>query len=84
MIILTCPVLSFVGVEGMYKVGQFVRLHTSDNWNELYGIIDEICGDIIAVYCITMPSWRYHVQMENAGNVIELLDVTQKNVIKTI
>ena len=56
-----------------YSIGTCVKLHTNDDWNDLYGIIDDFVRDTIAVYCISMPSSRYYVDISEAGNILELV-----------
>jgi len=54
-----------------YSIGTRVKLHTEDDWDELYGIIDDLIGDTIAVYCRAMPSYRYFVSLNEAGKRLE-------------
>jgi hypothetical protein len=56
----------------MPKEGLYVRLHTGDEWNGLYGIISEISDEIIAVFCVTMPLYRYFVWRD--GNEAQILE----------
>ena len=60
------------GVE-RYSIGTHVKLHTHDNWNNLYGVVDDLVGDTIAVYCINMPLHRYFVSIKDAGKVLEFV-----------
>ena len=55
----------------MYEKGSHVRLHTSDSWNNLVGIVDEVHGDSIAVFCTLMPMFRYFVSILEADVVLE-------------
>ena len=55
----------------MYEKGSHVRLHTSDSWNNLVGIVDEIQEDTIAVFCTLMPMFRYFVSIVEADSVLE-------------
>ena len=55
----------------MYVKGTHVRLHTGDSWDKLVGIIDEIHGDTIAVFCTLMPVFRYFVSTIDADKVLE-------------
>ena len=55
----------------MYAKGSQVRLHTSDSWNNLVGIIDEVHEDSIAIYCTLMPMFRYFVSKFEADSVLE-------------
>jgi len=56
-----------------YSIGTYVKLHTNDTWNDLHGIVDDLLGDVIAVFCIKMPMYRYYVRFDDAGRVLELL-----------
>jgi len=56
-----------------YSVGTYVKLHTNDTWNDLHGIVDDLLGDFIAVFCITMPMYRYYVSYHDASNILELV-----------
>jgi len=56
-----------------YSVGACVKLHTNDDWNNLYGIIDDCIRDTIAVCCISMPTSRYYVDINEAGDILELV-----------
>jgi len=56
-----------------YSVGTYVKLHTNDTWNDLHGIVDDLLGDVIAVFCITMPLYRYYVNSNDAYRVLELI-----------
>ena len=57
----------------MYSVGDQVRLHTHDSWNDLYGIIENVLGELIVVFCVTMPMYRYYVWRNEANIVLELM-----------
>jgi len=59
------------GVIKMYEKGSHVRLHTSDSWNNLIGVVDEVKGDTIAVFCTLMPMFRYFVSTLEADLVLE-------------
>ncbi|MCL2152627.1 MAG: hypothetical protein FWH57_06680 [Oscillospiraceae bacterium] len=56
-----------------YSIGAHVKLHTDDTWDNLHGIIDDLMGDIIAVFCVTKPMYRYYVSFNDAGRILELL-----------
>jgi hypothetical protein len=56
-----------------YSIGTHVKLHTDDTWNDLHGIIDDLMGDVIAVFCVTKPMYRYYVSFNDAGRILELL-----------
>jgi len=56
-----------------YSIGTYVKLHTNDTWDDLHGIIDNYHGDVIAVFCITMPLYRYYVNKNDANRVLELV-----------
>jgi len=56
-----------------YSVGTRVKLHTHDDWDSLYGIVDELVGNTIAVSCITMPQYRYFVSLDDASRVLEFI-----------
>jgi len=56
-----------------YSVGTHIKLHTNDAWNNMHGIVDDMLGDIIAVFCVTMPLYRYFVSASDAGRILELL-----------
>ena len=55
----------------MYEKGLHVRLHTSDSWNNLVGIVDEVHADSITVFCTLMPMFRYFVSIIEADSVLE-------------
>ena len=57
----------------MYIKGAHVRLHTSDSWDNLVGIVDEIHGDTIVVFCTLMPIFRYFVNSFEAERILEIL-----------
>jgi len=54
-----------------YSIGTQVILHTNDTWNDLHGIVDDLLGDTIAVFCITMPLYRYYVNTNDAICILE-------------
>ena len=56
-----------------YTKGTYVKLHTSDSWDCLHGIVDDRFDGIIAVFCPTMPLWRYFVNPDDAKNVLEVI-----------
>ena len=56
-----------------YSVGTYVKLHTNDTWNDLHGIVDDLLDDTIAVFCITMPLYRYYVNSGDAVKALELV-----------
>ena len=56
-----------------YSVGTYVKLHTNDTWNDLHGIVDDLLDDTIAVFCITMPLYRYFVSSRDAVRILELV-----------
>ena len=55
----------------MLEKGSHVKLHTSDSWNNLVGIVDEIHEDTITVFCTLMPMFRYFVSILEADSVLE-------------
>ena len=55
----------------MYEKGAHVKLHTSDSWNNLIGVVDEVHADTIAVFCNLMPMFRYFVSIIEADSVLE-------------
>jgi len=55
----------------MYEKGAHVRLRTSDSWNNLIGIVDDVHGENIAVFCTMMPMFRYFVSVFEADDVLE-------------
>jgi len=61
------------GVRIMYTKGAHVRLHTSDSWDMLVGIVDEIYGDTIVVFCTLMPVFRYFVNTFEADKILEII-----------
>jgi len=56
-----------------YSIGTHVKLHTQDTWNDMYGIVDDHIGNVIAVSCIALPLYRYYVSFDDAGNILELV-----------
>ena len=56
-----------------YSIGTHIKLHTDDTWNNLHGIVDDLVGDIIAVFCVAMPQHRYFVCNDDAGKILELI-----------
>ena len=54
-----------------YSIGTCVVLHTNDAWNNLTGIVDDLLGDVIVVFCITKPLYRYYVSCDDAGIILE-------------
>ena len=56
-----------------YSKGTYIKLHTNDAWNNLHGIIDDLIGDTIAVFCVSMPQHRYFVYHNDAGRILELI-----------
>ena len=56
-----------------YSIGTHIKLHTNDSWNNLHGIIDDLIGDNIAVFCVAMPQYRYFVRPHDAGRILELI-----------
>ena len=61
------------GVIKMYVKGAHVRLHTGDSWDNLFGIVDEVYGDTIAVFCTLMPIFLYFVSVLDAESVLEIV-----------
>ena len=57
----------------MYAKGTHVRLHTGDSWDELVGIVDEIHGDTIVIFCTLMPIFRYFVNVLEADQLLEIV-----------
>ena len=55
-------------------IGQCIRLRTNDEWNGLYGIVYEIVDDLIIIFCINKPGYKYFVRYKDANNVLEILD----------
>ena len=55
----------------VYEKGTYVILHTNDAWNDLHGIVDDLLGDTIAVFCITNPMHRYFVSVNEAARKLE-------------
>lgn len=51
--------------------GDIVRLRTGDEWNGLYGVIEDVWhGEVYAVFCVTMaPFGLYFAQKENLVKV---------------
>ena len=56
-----------------YSIGTYIKLHTDDIWNGLVGIIDDLVGDTIVVYCTLMPLHRYYVNIYDAGSILEVI-----------
>jgi len=56
-----------------YRIGKSVRLITDDSWDGLTGVIDDLIGDFLAVFCVTKPSYRYFVAIEDADRILELI-----------
>ena len=54
--------------------GQYVRLHTDDEWNGLYGIIYEATDEYILVFCVIMPAFLYYVQRGDEARVLEIVN----------
>lgn len=48
-----------------YEVGKLIQLKTNDNWDNLYGIIDNIIDGVIYVFCIQFPGCRYQIYKDN-------------------
>ena len=59
----------------MYSIGQYIRLTTSDDWNNMYGIISNIENSIIHVFCINMPCYQYFVDIDKADNILTVVKV---------
>jgi len=57
----------------MYTKGTHVRLHTHDTWDNMVGIVDEIHGDTIVVFCTMLPIFRYFVNISDAEKVLEIV-----------
>jgi len=55
------------------KQGQYVRLHTDNEWDGLYGIICEATDEYILVFCVTMPAYRYYIQRGDEARIIEIV-----------
>lgn len=55
------------------KKGDIVKLNTKDEWNGLFGIIEEVLENgLYAVFCITMAAFgRYHARYESLEKVSE-------------
>jgi len=56
-----------------YLKGSYVILHTNDAWNDLHGIVDDLLGDTISVFCVTKPTYRYYVSVNEAARKLELV-----------
>ena len=59
--------------DARYSIGTYIRLHTDDLWNGMFGIIDDLVGDTIVVHCTRMPLHRYYVNVYDAGSILELV-----------
>jgi len=62
----------------MYKIGQKVKFNTNNEWNNLYGTIDDIFINnnetIISVFCIQFPNYVYHIIESEATNILDILE----------
>lgn len=48
--------------EDGIQAGDCVRLHTGDEWDGLYGIVEDVWrGELFAVFCVTMAAFGYYV-----------------------
>jgi len=55
----------------VYEKGSYVILHTNDAWDEMHGIVDDLLGDFIVVFCVTNPASRYYVNVNEAARKLE-------------
>jgi hypothetical protein len=53
--------------------GQYVRLHTDDEWDGLYGIICEAADGHVLVFCVAMPLYKYYVRL--CGDEARVLEI---------
>lgn len=58
-----------------YTVGQYVLLHTNDEWNGLYGIIEKITESTLTVFCINLPWWRYYLNLDDFDSLQKTLEI---------
>jgi hypothetical protein len=47
------------------KVGDTVKVNDHSDWHGLYGVIDEIQGNMAFVYCVAHPDKLHPVLLEN-------------------
>ena len=55
----------------MWTEGTYVRLRTDDEWDQLFGIVDNIYNEVIKVFCIAIPYRMYYVTTDIADGVLE-------------
>ena len=60
--------------ENIFNVGDYVLLHTDDDWNGHYGMIDKIDNNIIEVFYILLPGHRYLINPEFANRILETIE----------
>jgi len=56
-----------------FTIGQYVKFNTGDEWDGLLGVIENFVGDTITVSCISLPSYRNFVNLNDADSVLELI-----------
>ena len=58
----------------MFEIGKYVKLHTNNEYNNHYGLIDEIYSDNLLIFCVHMPGTRYVVPLREAEHCLELVE----------
>jgi len=57
----------------MFEVGKYVRIRANNEYNNHYGLIDEIISDALLIFCVHMPGTRYVVPIAEAEHHLELV-----------
>lgn len=50
-----------------------VKLHTNNEWNGLYGVVDNIKNDIAYIFCTKHPDYAYRIIKGYNENEIEII-----------
>ena len=58
----------------MFEIGKYVLLHTNNEYNNHYGMIDAVLSDAFLIFCVHMPGKRYVVPYAEAAQCLELVE----------
>lgn len=51
----------------------YVKLHTNNEWNDLFGIVDKVTNNIAFIFCIKFPYYTYRIIKGYNENEIEII-----------
>lgn len=51
-----------------------VKLHTNNEWNELYGLVDKIFNNAAYIFCLQFPCYKYEIKKGYNENEFEIIN----------